>query len=882
MVVRFGRLLESVVADPDVRLSDIDLLDEAEGEVILGEWAGRGVVPAGSTLVEEFEAQVAASPDAVAVVCGGVEVSYGELDARAGVLAGVLVAAGVGPERLVVLVVPRSVELVVAVVAVVKAGGGYVPVDPSYPVERVAQIVGDAAPVVAVVVPGTEGVLPAGMARVVLDGSRIVTGVGPVGDVPASSPVLASLPASAPASVQVSTPAPASVPVSAPAVASVPVSVPVSVGGQGVLPGHPAYVIFTSGSTGRPKGVVVSQGSVTRLLASTREWFGFGESDVWVLFHSYAFDFSVWELWGALLSGGRLVVVSFEVSRSPVEFLGLLVECGVTVLNQTPSAFYQLMAAERDLGGAGLLLRYVIFGGEALELGRLGDWYDRHPESAPLLVNMYGITETTVHATYSPLNRGMVEKGAPSAIGVGIPDLRLYVLDEFLRPVPVGVVGELYVAGPGLARGYVGRAGLTAERFVACPFDGSGGRMYRSGDLVRWGRGGGLEYVGRVDQQVKVRGFRIELGEVEAVLAAHPLVADVAVVVREDRPGDRRLVAYVVEAVTDAAAEPAGGPAGGGRASEVAGSSDVLGAEPSGMSGALAPSALSGGLDVGRLRRFAGEVLPDYMVPSAVVVVEVLPLTGNGKLDRAALPVPSVSGVVGSGPGSVGGPLSAREVLLCGLFAEVLGVERVGVDDGFFDLGGDSIVAIRLVARGRAAGVVFSPRDVFQHQSVRELAAVAVEERQQRGEAEDAGIGWFPETPIMAWLRDLTGPIGDFSQTVVLQVPPGLGLDRLTFAVQVVLDHHDVLRLRVSAEGGGEVAPRGAVVADGCVRRVEVSGDLAAAVAEEAVVSRSGLDPVAGQLVRVAWLDAGPEVSGRLVVTVHHLAVDGVSWRILL
>ncbi|WP_245651978.1 AMP-binding protein, partial [Streptosporangium amethystogenes] len=348
MVVRFGRLLESVVADPDVRLSEIDLLDSVEREVVLGEWAGTGAVPAPSTLVEEFEAQVVASPDAVAVVCEGVEVSYGELDARAGVLAGVLVAAGVGPERLVVLVVPRSVELVVAVVAVVKAGGGYVPVDPSYPVERVAQIVGDAAPVVAVVVPGTEGVLPAGVARVVLDGSEVVAGAGPVEGVSSSSPAPAS------ASVRFSGPPPS------------PAPVPVVGGGQGVLPGHPAYVIFTSGSTGRPKGVVVSQGSVTRLLASTREWFGFGGSDVWVLFHSYAFDFSVWELWGALLSGGRLVVVSFEVSRSPVEFLGLLVECGVTVLNQTPSAFYQLMAAERDLGGSGLSLRYVIFGGEAL------------------------------------------------------------------------------------------------------------------------------------------------------------------------------------------------------------------------------------------------------------------------------------------------------------------------------------------------------------------------------------------------------------------------------------------------------------------------------------------------------------------------------------
>ncbi|MFC4901942.1 amino acid adenylation domain-containing protein [Streptosporangium amethystogenes subsp. fukuiense] len=728
MVVRFGRLLESVVADPGVRLSEIDLLGPVEREVILGEWAGTGTASAPSTIVEEFEAQVAASPDAVAVVCEGVEVSYGELDARAGVLAGVLVAAGVGPEGLVVLVVPRSVELVVAVVAVVKAGGGYVPVDPSYPVERVAQIVGDAAPVVAVVVPGTEGVLPAGMARVVLDGSQVVAGAGLSGDVPVSA----------------LTP------------------VPVVGGERGVLPGHPAYVIFTSGSTGRPKGVVVSQGSVTRLLASTREWFGFGNSDVWVLFHSYAFDFSVWELWGALLSGGRLVVVSFEVSRSPVEFLELLVECGVTVLNQTPSAFYQLMAAERDLGGADLSLRYVIFGGEALDGGRIAEWHGRGIS----LVNMYGITETTVHVTYAPLD----VDSAAGLIGVGIPDLRLYVLDEFLRPVPVGVVGELYVAGPGLARGYVGRAGLTAERFVACPFGGRGGRMYRSGDLVRWGRGGGLEYVGRVDQQVKVRGFRIELGEVEAVLAAHPLVADVAVVVREDRPGDRRLVAYVVADVTDTAVD------------------------------------LSGGLDVGGLRRFAGEVLPDYMVPSAVVVVEALPLTGNGKLDRAALPAPSVSGV---GSGQVaGGVLTAREEVLCALFAEVLGVERVGVDEGFFDLGGDSIVAIRLVARGRAAGVVFSPRDVFRYQSVRELAAVAVEERQRRGEPEGAGVGWFPATPIMAWLNDLAGPIGDFSQTVVLQVPPGLGLDRLICAVRVVLDHHDVLRLRVS--GGRGVRGRSA------------------------------------------------------------------------
>ncbi|MET8341096.1 amino acid adenylation domain-containing protein, partial [Streptosporangium canum] len=318
-------------------------------------------------------------------------------------------------------------------------------------------------------------------------------------------------------------------------------------GGVGrLLPAHPAYVIFTSGSTGRPKGVVVSHGNVTRLLASTEGWFGFDETDVWALFHSYAFDFSVWELWGALLYGGRLVVVPFGVSRSPGEFVALVAEQGVTVLNQTPSAFYQFMRAEREGPGVGLSLRYVIFGGEALDPGRLGDWYDRHPETVPVLVNMYGITETTVHVTYAALDRETAVSGVGSAIGVGIPDLRVYVLDEVLCPVPPGVVGELYVAGAGVARGYAGRAALTAERFVADPFGPGGGRMYRSGDLARWGRAGRLEYLGRADQQVKIRGFRIELGEVEGVLVRHPLVAEVAVVAREDRPGDRRLVAYVV------------------------------------------------------------------------------------------------------------------------------------------------------------------------------------------------------------------------------------------------------------------------------------------------------------------------------------------------
>jgi len=291
-----------------------------------------------------------------------------------------------------------------------------------------------------------------------------------------------------------------------------------------LVPQHPAYVIYTSGSTGTPKGVVVTHANVTRLFVATAPWFQFGGQEVWSLFHSYAFDFSVWELWGALLYGGRLVVVPKTITRSPVEFLKLLAEQGVTVLNQTPSAFYQLMQAEQERPEVSerLNLRRVIFGGEALDLRRLGEWYERHPEDAPLLVNMYGITETTVHVSYLPLTAELAGNSGGSLIGGNIPDLRIYVLDQHLEPVPEGVAGEMYVAGAGLAQGYLNRPGLTAERFVPEGLSGGRGeRMYRTGDVARWRSDHRLEYLGRADQQVKIRGYRIELGEIEAALQEH-------------------------------------------------------------------------------------------------------------------------------------------------------------------------------------------------------------------------------------------------------------------------------------------------------------------------------------------------------------------------
>ncbi|MFC4909840.1 amino acid adenylation domain-containing protein [Actinomadura gamaensis] len=780
LAARFERFLTALLASPDARVGDVEVLDPAERRAILDDWAGGSARAAERTTIPAlFEAQVASRPSAAAVTFEGRSWTYAEVNAAANRLARHLVAQGVGPEQFVALSFPRSADLVIAILAVLKTGAAYVPIDPDYPADRIAYMIEDAAPVLT-------------LTSIEVDGDYSSENLDDVV----------------------------------------------------ISPDNPAYVIYTSGSTGRPKGVVVPHQNVVRLLRSTEEWFSFGPDDVWTLFHSYAFDFTVWELWGSLLYGGRLVVVPYLTSRSPDEFLKLLAAEKVTVLNQTPSAFYQLMAADRENPGTDLALRYVVFGGEALELGRLDDWYSRHAENAPALVNMYGITETTVHVSYVELDRTYAATAPGSVIGVGIPDLRVYVLDERLQPVPAGVAGELYVAGAGLARGYLNRPGLTAERFVADPFGAEpGARMYRTGDLGRWLGDGRLEYLGRSDQQVQLRGFRIELGEIESALVRHETVADAAVIVR-----DEKLIAYAVPATPGTALDAAG------------------------------------------LRRFVSATLPDYMVPATVVPLDALPLTVNGKLDRKALPEPEFQAKTDSRA-----PRTQEEEILAALFAEVLGLEGVGIDDGFFDLGGDSIIAIQLVSRARQQGLAISPREVFQHQSVAELAAVAQPVgADERVEAEEpgAGTGPVPVTPIVGWLRDRVGGdaslISGFHQATLLVTPPGLGVERLTEAFRSVLDHHDMLRLTLDVDGEDwrpVVRPAGSVEADGLVSRVDVAGlsadKLQETVAEQVAAARDALDPARGEVARLVWLDAGEE-RGRLLVVLHHLVVDGVSWRIVL
>ncbi|MGW0602040.1 amino acid adenylation domain-containing protein, partial [Streptomyces sp. NPDC002776] len=788
---RLLRLLAQAVADPGRRLGDLDVLVPGEHRTLLVDTNrpdARTPAPR-ATLPELFEQQAARHPDRPALTFEGTSLTYARLNAQANQLARLLVERGVGPDDLVALALPRSAELVVALLAVVKSGAAYVPLDPGYPADRLAHALSDAAPVMLLTTEEAAARLPAHEVPTIVLGAGEADGYAP-DDLRE---------------------------------------------GERVRPldeQDTAYVIYTSGSTGRPKGVAVPHRNVVRLFSATDHWFGFDERDVWTLFHSYAFDFSVWELWGALLHGGRLVVVPHSVSRDPAAFLALLERERVTVLNQTPSAFHQLAAADREHTRE-LTLRYVVFGGEALDLTRLADWYERHADDAPVLVNMYGITETTVHVSHFPLDRATAAAASASTIGVNIPDLRVYVLDARLRPAPPGVTGEMYVAGAGLARGYLGRPGLTADRFPADPyaalFGEPGARMYRTGDLARRRADGGLDYLGRADHQVKIRGFRIELGEVEAVLAAHPAVRDVAVRLREDTPGDRRLVAYVV---TD---------------------------------GHMADRAL---LDHAATR------LPEHMLPSAFVALDALPLTPNGKLDTRALPAPTYTAAAGRAPR---GP---REELLCALFAEVLAVPRVTVDDGFFDLGGHSLLATRLAARIRAAlGVELSVRQLFDTPTVAGLSAALDGAEHAR---EPLTAGPRPERLPLSYaqqrlwfLHQLEGPSPTYNITGALRLTGALDTDALRRAFVDVIARHESLRTVFAQDERG--ARQIVLDAAGVRFPLPVVETTEAEVADRLErAARHCFDlerdlPVRAELFRVS------EAEHVLLLMVHHIAGDGWS-----
>ncbi|WP_262846765.1 non-ribosomal peptide synthetase [Sphaerisporangium corydalis] len=601
---RLVRLLAAMAADPGGRPGEADLLSERERDLVLAGWDGRAepVTP-----VELVQARVAATPEAVAVVSGEVSLTYAELNARANRLARRLVAQGVGPESVVGVALPRSEHLVVALLAVLKAGGVYLPIDLDLPASRVAYLMEDARPMLVLTAEQAGQELPG-------SGDDLDTAV----------------------SVR-----------------------------------NPAYLIYTSGSTGRPKGVLADHRGVGNHMLAKAADLEMTSSDLVAFTAPVSFVISMWQALTPLSAGAALTIVPKDVAGDPVRLFETVAEQGVTVLQVVPSLLRAALDAWQDTAPPALTsLRRLVVTGEALPADLCDRWFAAFP--AIPLVNSFGATETSDDVTHATITAGSVLRSATSPIGTPVAGTALYVLDEGLRPVPPGVVAELYLAGLGLARGYRDRPGLTAERFVACPFGEPGERMYRTGDLVRWTRDGAVEFVGRADAQVKIRGLRIELGEVQAALTAHPRVGQAEVTLREDRPGDPRLVAYVVPADAD---DAPGTPA---------------------------------------LRAHAAAVLPDYMVPAAYVLMDALPLTPNGKLDRRALPAPLMEGTTGGRA-----PRDPREEVLCGLFAEVLGVARVSVDDGFFDLGGHSLLATRLIGRIRSTlGIDLALRDLFHAPTV--------------------------------------------------------------------------------------------------------------------------------------------------------------------
>ncbi|GAB1818979.1 amino acid adenylation domain-containing protein [Herbidospora sp. RD11066] len=822
MATRLTRLLAAIAATPCARIADLPILTPADRATLLT-WSTGGPEPDGHAvppepdtvptsipgaaesddrthdIVARFERQARSRPNRIALVAGSERLTYAGLNARADALAHRLRAEGAGPEVRVGVRLPRGADLVTALLAVAKSGAAYVPLDPGHPEARLAGIAEDAGIVITLDLVRPE----VRLARMDVNAGAVLDPARPKAR---PTPI---------AGISITVETPGTAPATEPTVDRL------------------AYVIYTSGSTGRPKGVEVAHRNLGRLVTADRDRFGFGPDDVWAMCHSPAFDFSVWEMWGALAHGGRLVVVPHDVARDPEALATLVAEQGVTVLNQTPTAFAGLQVAMPVPPPA---LRMVVFGGERLDAATLPHW------PGVELVNMYGITETTVHVT----RRVVTPADVGSPIGRPLDDMRTYVVDVFGDLAPPGVIGELYVGGAGVARGYLGRPALTADRFTPDPYT-AGKRVYRSGDLARWTPDGELRFAGRADQQVKIRGYRIEPGEVRAALIAHPEVADAAVIAREDTPGHRRLVAYVVS-----------------------------------------------GTDPEELRAHLRHVLPPYMVPSAIETVAGLPLTSTGKLDIAALPAPGAARRSAAEP-----PVTATERRMTTVWERVLGQRVVGVGDDFFELGGDSVRAVALVGALRAEGFDVAVRDVFEDRTVAALAvraagrtaaaphvSVAPFALLEPGEAAPVGVvDAYPLSRIQAgmvyeMLADAER--GSYHNVTSFSITDDAPLDEtaLRRAADLLVARHEVLRTSIDLAGADRPLQRVHATAVMPVHVGSLNGDdeLTAFLDAERATPFDLLVP---PLLRLAAHRTGSR-TWRLSLTECHAILEGWSYHSLL
>ncbi|MEC2058116.1 non-ribosomal peptide synthetase [Bacillus stercoris] len=778
----FIELLKNVTTDTEMRISDMQLLPSEERDLLLEKMGQYAAYPRNENIVSLFEKKAAEHPEHPAVVCGDSQLTYRELNEKAERTAALLIKRGVSAGDIVGLMLDRSPDMVIGVLSILKAGGAYLPIDPEYPQERISFMLNDS---------GTEILLTERSQNKPADynGHILYIDEGENDSIPADLNIQ-------------------------------------------ILTDQPAYVIYTSGTTGQPKGVIVEHRNVISLLKHQNQPFEFGHEDIWTFSHSYCFDFSVWEMFGALLNGSTLVVVSKETARDPQAFRLLLKKERVTVLNQTPTAFYGLMHEDQNHSDR-LTIRYVIFGGEALQPGMLQSWNEKYPHTD--LINMYGITETTVHVTFKKLSAADIAKNK-SNIGRPLSTLQAYVMDAHMNLLPIGVPGELYIGGEGVARGYLNRDELTADRFVPNPYL-PGDRLYRTGDLAKRLSNGELEYLGRIDDQVKVRGHRIELGEIQAALLQLPMIKEAAVVTRADEQGQTAIYAYMV--IKD---------------QQIANISDI--------------------------RTSLKTMLPDFMLPARLIQIDSIPLTANGKLDQKALPEPEKHTYTADDIS----PRDEIEKVMAEIWEELLDVDELGVNANFFELGGDSIKALQVCARLKQRGYETTVREMFEHQTLGELSARV----QKAVRVIDQGPveGEITWTPIQQWFFSQSLESHHFNQSVMLYRSERFDEIALKKVLKSLVTHHDALRIICRYENGSPVQlNRGIDLPDEELYAFELFD-----VKDNATDTHSRIKEAASQMQEHMRLETGPllhaglfrtENGDHLFLTIHHLVVDAVSWRIL-
>ncbi len=780
----FISILKNVVEDEAIEIRDVNILSQAEKDELLYVLNDTQIDYPNETPIHQlFEKQAKKHSEKIAVVYRGESLTYKDLNEKSNQLARVLRDKGVSSDKIVGMMVDRSLEMIVGILAILKAGGAYLPIDIDYPQNRIEFMLSDSGSDILLMTSNLANQISFSGEMIAIDDNSIYQ--------------------------QEDT------------------SNLVNVNQQSDL----AYIIYTSGTTGKPKGVMVEHKNVIRLLFNDRFQFDFDHHDVWTMFHSYCFDFSVWEMYGALLYGGKLVIIPKLVAQDPEKFIEILKDEQVTILNQTPSYFYRLLGSEMKSANNDLNVRYIIYGGEALQTTKLKDWKAKYPQTK--LINMYGITETTVHVTYKEITLEEIEKNSNS-IGRAIPTLSTYVMDRGMNLLPAGLPGELYVGGLGVTRGYLNREELTKQRFVNNPYK-EGERLYATGDLVRMLSNNELEYLGRIDHQEQIRGFRIELGEVESQLLKHEDIKEVTVVAKET-DSHKYLVAYLVP---------------------------------------------ERDLSVTELREHLSQELPDYMIPAHFITLAMMPLTSNGKINKKALP--EVGGKIQTGVEYLP-PENGIEEKLVSVWEDVLGVENIGTQDNFFELGGDSIKAIQVSARLNKYNLKLEIRDLLSKPRIKELSNyVKTEEKKEI--SNEAIEGQVELAPIQRWFFE-----NDFSkkdqwnQSFMIYRQEGFDEEKVSEVFKKIVEHHDALRMIYQINDKGQITQYNRGLKDKLVEikiiDLKDHPNIEKIIEKESNLVQASINLEQGPLVKLAQFKTTE--GDYLLIVIHHLVVDGVSWRIIL